>query len=271
MRILGPVIISFLWACCYGDPASCAEPKRALLTCCSVARGFPAHGDADGEYRVRLTVTTPLEFRNTPMDPVIDFAELVKQTGRCGFVDPNSVRVINESTRQAVACALTEDFAYADKGRVESVIADPAHRRHRLLFRITDRRRPLLPQEHTPAIGVGDPLRYNAGCARPISLLHSMGLCNLNGGGRLDLIYNPAGAHGGIQDGGSIYLLLGSGTNEAPKFQKPATEVVGGFSQLWYTARHYCGACRRRPVKLCKSACHRPARTSAGIDEQVSV
>ncbi|MFV2065697.1 MAG: FG-GAP repeat domain-containing protein [Pirellulales bacterium] len=170
----------------------------------SVAGDSVAVGGADDEYRVRLTVTTPLEFHNTPMDPVIDFAEWVAISGQRGFVDPNSVRVIDESTGEAVACAVTEDFAYADQGRVEFVIADPGHRRYQLLFRITDRRRPLLPQEHTPAIGVGDLLRYNAGCARPITLLHSMGLYDLDGDGELDLAgtwdyaYRPGWPWGGV-------------------------------------------------------------------------
>lgn len=175
-----------------------------LLIGWSVSGDCLADEGADDAYRVRLTVTTPLTFRNTPMDPPIDFAELVKLTGQPGFVDPNSIRIIDESTGEAVACAVNEDFAYADKGRVEFVIADPQRRRYQLLFRITDRREPLLPQEYTPAIGVGDLLRYNAGRARPITLLHSMGLYDLNSDGLLDLAgtwdyaYRPGWPWGGV-------------------------------------------------------------------------
>ncbi|MHC4404277.1 MAG: FG-GAP repeat domain-containing protein [Planctomycetota bacterium] len=175
-----------------------------LFVCRSLTGDCPANGAAEGEYQVRLTVTTPLEFRNTPMDPIVDFAKFVRQTGRRGFVDPNSIRIINESTGEAVACAVSEDFAYGDKGRVEFVIADPSHRRYQILFRITKRRRPLLPQEHTPAIGVGDLLRYNAGRPRPVTLLHSMGLHDLNGDGDLDLAgtwdyaYRPGWPWGGV-------------------------------------------------------------------------
>ncbi len=44
-----------------------------------------------------------------------------------------------------------------------------------------------------------------------------------DGDGLLDLIYSLAGSHGGIQDGGSIYLLRNCGTKTNPKFEDPVT------------------------------------------------
>jgi hypothetical protein len=44
-----------------------------------------------------------------------------------------------------------------------------------------------------------------------------------DGDGLIDLIYNCAGAHHGIQDGGSIYLLRNCGTKSKPLFENPVT------------------------------------------------
>ena len=44
-----------------------------------------------------------------------------------------------------------------------------------------------------------------------------------DGDGLTDLIYSLAGAHNGIQDGGSIYLLHNCGTRERPVFEAPRT------------------------------------------------
>lgn len=44
-----------------------------------------------------------------------------------------------------------------------------------------------------------------------------------NSDGLMDLIYSCAGSHAGIQDNGSIYLLLNRGTRETPVFSAPQT------------------------------------------------
>ena len=49
-----------------------------------------------------------------------------------------------------------------------------------------------------------------------------------DGDGLTDLVYSLAGAHRGIQDGGSIYLLRNCGTQSAPKFEKPTTMCCYG-------------------------------------------
>ena len=55
------------------------------------------------------------------MDPTVDFPELIRAAGVPGVLDPNSIEVGNRATNQAVSHALTKDFAYGDKGRVEFV------------------------------------------------------------------------------------------------------------------------------------------------------
>ncbi len=75
--------------------------------------------------------------------------------------------MINPATGRQVECAVTDDFAYGDTGRVEWVVEDPAHLEYEIRFQVTEKRPPLRPKNHTPSIGVGDLLRYNAGVPLP--------------------------------------------------------------------------------------------------------
>ncbi|MFT5028815.1 MAG: hypothetical protein ACI9VS_001246 [Candidatus Binatia bacterium] len=145
------------------------------------------HGAASQELRVRLTVTSPLPFANTPMDPFIDFPDLIRQSGVMGRLDPNSIRVVNQNTGERTPHARSEDFAYGDKGRLEFVIRDPNHREFEIQFRVGPDRPPLRPQRFTPPIGVGDLLRFNSKRPAPIAIPYSPGLHDLNRDGRPDL------------------------------------------------------------------------------------
>ncbi|MBC8354361.1 MAG: VCBS repeat-containing protein [Planctomycetes bacterium] len=173
-----------------------------LVLVCPVIRAEPTA--VERTIRVRLTIKTPLTFPNTPLDPAIDFPELIRQAGRSGVLDPNSIEVRNAATNQLVAHAITEDFAYSDKARVEFVAADPTHKHFEIRFGTVTTRVPLQPQPFTPAIGVGDLLRYNATQPRPITVPYSPGLYDLNGDGLLDLTgtwnyaYRPGGPWDGI-------------------------------------------------------------------------
>ena len=137
--------------------------------------------------RLRLTVTTPLSYSNTPLDPTIDFPELIRKAQVPGVLDPNSIELRNATTGQMVAHALTEDFAYSDKGRVEFVVADPQHTRFEIRFSTVSARPRLRPQKLIPQIGVGDLLRYNAARPMPFTLSFSPGLDDLDGDGQLEL------------------------------------------------------------------------------------
>ena len=154
--------------------------------------------------RVRLSITTPLSYSNTPLDPVIDFPCLIQEAQTAGVLDPNSIVVINVATDEPIHRAITEDFAYSDRGRLEFVVADPRHTEFEIRFNVVKKRPPLRPQIVTPQIGVGDLLRYNSGDPGPVTLFHSMGLHDLTGDGRPDLVgswnyfYRPGTPTGGI-------------------------------------------------------------------------
>ncbi len=148
---------------------------------------FSVGATADG-FRVRLTVTSELELANVPMDPKIDFGELIAEAGAAGALDPNSIEVIDLATGETVPHARSEDFAYGDSGRVEWVIPAPDHTRYEIRFSTRDTRPALKPQAYTPAIGVGDLLRYNAGEPRPVALIYPGGLHDMTGDGKLDLV-----------------------------------------------------------------------------------
>ena len=140
---------------------------------------------ADAEsVRLVLTISSPLPYSNTPLDPTINFPEYIRTAGVDGVLDPNSIEVRNTATNETIPHALTEEFAYGDQGRVEFVVADPSHRECEIRFRTMASRPPLQPQILTPQIGVGDLLRYNASRPRPISVPYSAGLHDLNGDNR---------------------------------------------------------------------------------------
>lgn len=96
-------------------------------------RGLRADHNAD-LVRVQLRITTPLTFRNTPLDPTIDFPELIREAGLTGAVDPNSIAVVDSATGKSIPHALTEDFAYRDRGRIEFVVAKPDRRDFEIRF-----------------------------------------------------------------------------------------------------------------------------------------
>ena len=154
--------------------------------------------------RLRLAVTTPLSFENTPLDPQIDFAAWIRRAGVDADLDPNSIKVINLATGKSIPVALHEAFAYGSRGRVQWVVAAPQHREFEIRFGVTRQRTDLRPQGYTPPIGVGDLLRYNAGKPAPINLFQSMGLHDVTGDGRADLVgtwnyfYRPGAPTGGV-------------------------------------------------------------------------
>ena len=140
------------------------------------------------QHSIELTVTSSLPTGNVPIDPVIDFAKVIRQRKIPGVLDPNSIDVVNLSTGTVVPHSRTEDFAYGDRGRLQWVIRNPQHKRYRIRFRTAPKRPALAPQSHVPMIGNGDLLRYNAGEARPVALIYHSGLVDLTGDGKPDLV-----------------------------------------------------------------------------------
>ncbi|MBM3262539.1 MAG: hypothetical protein FJY97_03820 [candidate division Zixibacteria bacterium] len=141
-------------------------------------------------YAIPLTITSPLpgDLGHIPVSPAIDFGRLIAEAGLPGRFDPNSIAVIDLTDGRTIPHARAEDFAYADSGRVEWVIENPAHTRYEIRFRTTPQRPPLIPQVYTPLIGTGDLIRYNADVPRPVMIAYSMQLIDLTGDGRTDLV-----------------------------------------------------------------------------------
>jgi hypothetical protein len=94
--------------------------------------------------------------------------------------------VVDPANGEVIPHHLTEDFAYADRGRIEFVVKDPSRRVYDLQFDICPKRPPIEPQERVPLVGAGDLLRYNAPTPGPVTM-YSMRLVDLTGNGRPDL------------------------------------------------------------------------------------
>ncbi|MSS72541.1 MAG: VCBS repeat-containing protein [Candidatus Latescibacteria bacterium] len=137
---------------------------------------------------IRVTSELPTDLGGIPLSVEVDFGRAIRDAGLQGVFDPNSITVVNVVSGRVNPHARTEDFAYADAGRVEWVIQNPAHRDYEIRFQTAARRPPLLPQDFVPAIGNGDLLRYNAGTPRPIPLCYAMRLVDLTGDGKPDLV-----------------------------------------------------------------------------------
>ncbi|HPA45306.1 MAG TPA: VCBS repeat-containing protein [bacterium] len=174
-----------------------------LTVCMSVCLSLS--GVAQGEtYSIPLTITTDLVFPRVPVDPEIDFGSAIAGAGLDGVLDPNSIQVIDTATGKSMPCAVTEDFSYGDKGRIEWVVTNPTHRGYEIRFRVVSERPFREPASCTPLIGLGDLLRYNAGAPRPIACCYLSGLVDLTGDGKRDLVgcwnyaYRPSWPWDGI-------------------------------------------------------------------------
>ncbi|MBT5871935.1 MAG: hypothetical protein HOH43_00840, partial [Candidatus Latescibacteria bacterium] len=139
---------------------------------------------------VPFTVTSPLpdNLGHIPISSEVDFSSLIASAGLTGVLNPNTIVILDVSSGTPVPHGRTEDFAYSDCGRLEWVIADGAHKEYEIHFSVVAERPPLLPQEYTPMVGVGDLIRYNAGVPRPITLGYSMKLVDITGYGQRDLV-----------------------------------------------------------------------------------
>ncbi|HPO11862.1 MAG TPA: VCBS repeat-containing protein [Candidatus Hydrogenedentes bacterium] len=181
-----------------------------LLTCYLLAVMMPYLAVAE-DFSVSLTVTAELPFPRVPMDPAIDFKKLLQTANASGALDPNSIEVVDTVTNETIPCALGENFANDDVGRVEWVITNPEHKNYEIRFSTVPARPMLLPKIYTPPIGTGDLLRYNAGAPRPVMVSYPAGLVDLTGDGKQDLVgcWNYAYRPGLPWDGIVCYPRVG--------------------------------------------------------------
>ncbi|HOZ47720.1 MAG TPA: VCBS repeat-containing protein [Candidatus Hydrogenedentes bacterium] len=179
---------------------------RVLCTALAIVSGV-AFG---AEYAVTLTVTSELPFPRVPMSPELDLGAQLADIGAEGRLDPNSFCVVDAFSGDKVPCAVSEHFAYGDKGHVEWVISDAAHKAYEIRFRTAAERPPWAPRGYVARVGVGDLLRYNGG-ARPIALPYLAGLADVNGDGAADLLgaWNYSYRPGWPDDGIVFYPCTG--------------------------------------------------------------
>lgn len=142
---------------------------------------------------VPFAVTSPLpaDLGHVPISARIDFAALIRAAGGAAGdrLDCDSIEVVDLADGATVPHHLDEEFAHGDAGRVEFAIRDPAHAHYQIRLATLPagaKRGPPAPRVRTPAVGVGDLLRCNAGQPRPLTLF-SFQLVDLDGDGAAQL------------------------------------------------------------------------------------
>ncbi len=176
-----------------------------------------AQGGEGRIHCVPVKIISELPMAQVPLDPVVDFAALIREAGLPGVLDPASVTVVDTATGAVVPHALSDDFTYGDKGRVQWVVEDPTHRQYEVRFRTVARQSGARREgrdaraRRVPMIGTGDLLRYNAGVPRPVAMIYPSGLVDLTGDGKPDLVgcWNYAYRPGEPWDGVICYPRAG--------------------------------------------------------------
>lgn len=196
-------------------------------------------------YRLRLNVTSDLPegLGHIPLSPVVDFGAAIRAAGLPGVLDPNSIRVVDAADGAVVPHHRTEDFAYADEGRVEFAVTDPARQEYFIEFETAPARPPLEPQTYVPLVGVGDLLRYNSVEPRPVTM-YSMRFVDLNGDGLPDLCgtWNYYHRPGSPISGAVCYPRLKNrpglqvGDMERIRYREPGSDELLDFTETYVDA-----------------------------------
>jgi hypothetical protein len=113
---------------------------QALFLALAVGNGLAAERQ---NWAVRLEITDelPADFGAIPMDPEIDFGELIRSADGRGVLDPGSIRVTDSATGRRHPHSLSHEFEYGDRGRVQWVIRNPAQRVFEIRFATLAKRR----------------------------------------------------------------------------------------------------------------------------------
>ncbi|MAT13897.1 MAG: hypothetical protein CMJ46_01350 [Planctomyces sp.] len=138
-------------------------------------------------YRLQCRVVTPLEYPNTPLDPLIDFSKWISTDDSSPLLDPASIEVIDVTTGMEIPHSLSAEFHYGNSGRVRWVAKGPEATEYEIRFRTTEKRAATLQRESIPRVGIGDLLHYNATTPRPVTTFYAATLVDLNNDGKSDL------------------------------------------------------------------------------------
>ncbi|MCA9040721.1 MAG: VCBS repeat-containing protein [Planctomycetaceae bacterium] len=143
--------------------------------------------DTGTTHRLRCRIVTPLEYANTPLDPLIDFGDWIPNKDPSQLLDPSSIVIINLRTAEQVPYSLSADFQYGNSGRVLWVANHPEATEYEIRFRTTNKRTLHSPAQNVPRIGVGDLLRYNTDTPHAVTTFYAASLVDLNSDGQSDL------------------------------------------------------------------------------------
>ena len=136
---------------------------------------------------MRVTVETDVTYPNLPCDPQIDTAKWVKDLQQTGYVDLNSLRVIDVAQNEVVPHAIGNEFADSDKGRLKWLISSPESREFQIRFHVRPQRIPLSAGSNPPLIGTGDLLRHSSTDSQILTVKYPGRFIDLNGDGRRDI------------------------------------------------------------------------------------
>jgi hypothetical protein len=148
-------------------------------------------GQQSHELSLQVELTphvVPIADATIPLEPFVDFEKIIREQGGTGVLDPNSIELWDEMTRQPVAFQVSSDLDHGDQGRLAWTMRGNRAGRFRVRFRSVPQRPMRVPAAIQPAVGIGDLLRFNAGTDRPLALPYPARLVDLTGDGRADLV-----------------------------------------------------------------------------------
>jgi len=139
-------------------------------------------------YALNVMIDAPRRWKYVPYFIYVDFGQLFSDRQIAGQLDRNSIQLTTR-TGEFVHFNLSDDFLYAQAGRINFLIEDTAVTEYRLLYD-SDERGSFPAPAYIGLVGNGDCLRTNQG--RPLPLFNGMfaegHLVDIDGDGQNELI-----------------------------------------------------------------------------------
>jgi hypothetical protein len=157
-------------------------------------------------YTLPVEISAPHNLGLVPVTIPLSFTQLLTNAKIAGAVDTESIEVV-DINGAPLPHALSESFQWSTDGKVSWVLPPGDGQGVEIRFSVLPKPKPFLGQRHTPRIGDGDLLRYNAGELRPVVLSYLSGLHDANRDGTRDLVgcWNYAYRPGVPWDGIVVY------------------------------------------------------------------